>query len=147
MLSYVEQIAYFQDLRNSIEVELRATGFEELLARYDISAKAGQLIVARSFEYTTQEDTDTPELNPFARRFAIYHEVGIEIQELTRRGLKLVRVSAALEGESHAFNSDLNLNAIQMATLEASFQSFREAKSKVLPFLTKSYTKIDPAGD
>jgi hypothetical protein len=88
------------------------------------------------------------DMEPLATRLITEHEVGVMTETPEGgRSYRGIVVSSALNGEPQVPMND-ELDGIQMSTLEGSIARLRVAKENLLlPFLTKSLKKIDPAGD
>ncbi len=148
--SYAEQVSAFNTMRDQIDRELRATGFEEFITAHGLDATAGRLVVARDFDYSSSKADLDIGFDPTATRLATQHIVGV-MTESTRGGWSFHGkvISEALHGEAQqpAYAGE-DLDYIQIATVTAAAYRLLDEKSRGrLPFLTKSLKKIDPAGD
>lgn len=128
-------------------MELRHTGFEELLGSAGIDHSDGLIVVARSFTHITGRKDGIADLDPFARRFSTGHEVGVAAEIGSRRVYTGMLIGDALHGDSQVIRSDA-VDYVQVAVVEAAISRLLIARSSgELPFLTKSLLKIDIRGD
>ena len=149
MLNTQEQKEAFDHLRDGIDLELRNTGFEEFLFKFDIDTTIGRLVVARTSIYNTELATLDIDRDPLAFRIATQYEVGTMVENGNSRSYIGVPVSEALDGETHQpIGPGTELDYIQYISVLSSIYKLRGAKTGgLLPFLTKSLKKIDLAGD
>lgn len=149
MLSVSEQCEAFDKLRDQIDIELRATGFEEVLAAQGgFAVLTGRLVVARSFEYTSQAASIDTDLDPLAKRIGVVYEVGTMAETVHKRSYRGLRVGFAFEGETaQPYYAGTELDYIQILTAFECIDRLRDTKANELPFITKSLKKVDIAGD
>jgi hypothetical protein len=149
MLSFNEQVVVFDHIRNGIDTELRNTGFEEFLSEHAINPTLGRLVVVRTSIYNTRLTTLDIDSDPLALRLATQYEVGISTENGKARSYVGIPVSEAFDGQAHEqAGLGQELDYIQYISVLSSISKLRNARTKgLLPFLTKSLVKIDPAGD
>jgi hypothetical protein len=144
MLTFDQQLERFESLQVSIDRELRVTGFEDVFRQNDIDPTLGRLVVGRAFT----ETAITPDLDPFSLRMETFHEVGVYRTKGSRRTWSWLPVSQAIHGEAQQPLNLIYLDYIQVATVNCAVQRLLSEKTQgLLPYLTKSLKKIDPAGD
>lgn len=142
------QTELFNGIRDGIDRELRATGFEEFIAEHDINPTDGRLVVARFSIYSSDKAMIDIDLDPLSPRVATQYEVGVSKESKGSRYYRGIPVSEALDGQQHELFGEGNaLDYIQFISVVSSIVKLRQAKATQLPYLTKSLKKIDPFGD
>lgn len=144
--SLEQQQAIFGMMQQEIDMDLRDAGFEAVLARHDLDASLGKIVVGRSFIYTTQEADINPDLDPLASRMGAYRLVGLFQSSGNARSWKMLEVArSVMDSPYEPSGIGLELESSQLAVVHRSVRSFLDAKNEVpLTYLSKSFRRCEP---
>lgn len=141
-----QQINEFNRIALINDDEMRYVGIDAILQDRGYNACVGLLAVGRSSEYSTLNATVNLDLDPFASRLGVYHEVGLLISTPKMFSFDGLSFAWAYEGEEPQPAEGSPFSFPQLAVMEAAVLRLRRARSKN-PFITKSLLRVNPAGD
>lgn len=75
--SLERQRKVMDNMRQRIDINLRAMGFEVFLRRHNIDAALGKIVVGRSFEFSSELADQARRYDPLVEPLVIYHQVGL----------------------------------------------------------------------
>jgi len=144
--SIIEQRRQFDSIRDSIDKILRSSGFEEILVSNNIDASLGRIVVARSFQYSTEKATINRDLDPMATLIETQYEVGVSEERPGLRFFNGLVVGNIVMGENTRQYDNSILSKVEQIVLDTSLNRLLKAR-KNNPWITKSLLKVDSAGD